>query len=95
MPCSFSSGVAFLYLRIKCSAIMHAPSTMIPKSIAPSDNKLAGMPVSRMRIKANKSANGIVSATTNADRMLPRKKIKMITTMETPANKVSPTVSSE
>ena len=76
MPCCFSSMEAVRYFRIRCSAITHAPSTIIPKSMAPSDSKLAGIPVKRISINANSREDGMVSATTNALRILPRKNIK-------------------
>ena len=95
IPSFRSSTLALRYLLIRCSAITTAPSTMIPKSIAPRDNKLAGIPVNRMMINANNSENGIVKATTNALLKLPKKKIKTRITILTPSNKVFPTVSKE
>ena len=45
------------------STITTAPSMMIPKSIAPMLSKLALMPRSRRQMKANSSANGIITDT--------------------------------
>src|SRR2546428_631426 len=50
------------------SVMMTAPSTMIPKSMAPSESRLAGMPRRSMNTKAKSSESGIVSATMSADR---------------------------
>ena len=52
------------------SVMITAPSTMMPKSIAPSESRLAGMPRRSMKMNANRSDSGIVSATMNAARLL-------------------------
>ena len=52
------------------SVMMTAPSTMMPKSMAPSDRRFAGIPRRSMKMKAKRSDSGIVSATMNAARML-------------------------
>ena len=95
IPSSFSSWVAFIYLRIKCSAITQAPSTITPKSMAPRDSRLAGIPVNFIMRNANNIAKGIVAATTKAARKLPNTSTNKIITMDTPINTVSATVSKE
>jgi len=54
------------------STTMTAPSTMIPKSIAPSDSRFAGMPrmVSPMNVASSES--GIITATIADARRSPR-----------------------
>ena len=54
------------------SRTMTAPSTMMPKSIAPSDSRLAGMPIQVRPMKVARSASGIVTATMNAARTFPK-----------------------
>ena len=51
------------------------PSTMMPKSIAPSESRLAGMLVRCIRMKAISSDSGMVMATMSAPRTLPRNRI--------------------
>ena len=58
---SGSPGLASRRRRI-ASTITMAPSTMMPKSIAPSDSRLAGILVWCIRMKATSMANGIVIA---------------------------------
>ncbi len=55
------------------STITTAPSTTMPKSSAPSDSRFAGMPLRFRQMDANSSEKGMVSATMNAPRILPRK----------------------
>ena len=43
-------------------------STMMPKSIAPIEIRLAGMPRKSSRVKAPSSETGTASATTRAER---------------------------
>ena len=52
------------------SAMMTAPSTMIPKSMAPSESRFDGTPRRSMNTKANSSESGMVRATITAARML-------------------------
>ena len=54
------------------STMMTEASTIRPKSIAPTDSRLADSPRSTIRPIANDSANGIVVATIMALRRLPR-----------------------
>ena len=56
--------------RTMFSAMMTAPSTMIPKSIAPSDRRFAGTFRRSMNTKAKSSDRGMVSATITAARRL-------------------------
>ncbi len=71
-----------------------APSTMMPKSIAPSDSRLAGMCDSRMAMKAISRDRGITVATISALRGLPRKRIKTRMTRPMPSIMVRDTVAS-
>lgn len=73
-------------------AIAIAPSTIIPKSIAPSDKRFACMFVKCIIIKAIRSDNGIVTAITSALLQLPRKIIRMAITRRTPKESVCDTV---
>ena len=50
------------------SAMITAPSTMMPKSIAPTESKPMGMPVTYISSKATSSAKGIVRATRRGHR---------------------------
>ena len=88
---SNSSGCRSRFLRT-VSIITIAPSTRIPKSIAPSESRLAGISVSCIRIKAINRDNGMVSATSNAPRQLPRNRISTSTTSTIPSNRVWETV---
>ena len=90
---SSTSGRLSRPLRI-VSIITIAPSTSIPKSIAPSDSRLAGISVIFIRIKAINSDNGIVTATSSAPRQLPRNRINTSTTSSIPSNSVCDTVCS-
>ena len=56
---SSASGRLSRFLRI-VSIITIAPSTRIPKSIAPNESRLAGISVTFIRIKATSSDSGIV-----------------------------------
>ena len=75
------------------STMTTAPSTIIPKSTAPSDRRFAGMPVNFIIVKAKSIEMGIVVATTSAERTLPIKKIRTMMTIEKPSNNVRETVS--
>ena len=65
---------------------------MMPKSMAPSDSRLAGMPrqVSPMNVASKES--GIISATMKAARMLPRKSSSTKVTSPAPSARFSNTV---
>ena len=58
------------------STTITAPSTMMPKSIAPSDSRFAGMPRIVRPMKVASSDSGITTATIAAARRLPRKTIQ-------------------
>ena len=84
-------GLSSRFLRI-VSSITIAPSTIIPKSIAPSDRRLAGISVRCIRIKAISNDTGIVIDTNNAPRQLPRNRISTRNTKAIPISKVWDTV---
>ena len=54
------------------STMMTVASTMMPKSMAPIDSRLADSPLSTRTTTANKSAKGMVAETISALRRLPR-----------------------
>ena len=56
-----------------------AESTMMPKSMAPSEIRFAGMWRRSSSAKAPSSATGTASATTSAERQLPRPRNKIST----------------
>jgi len=64
-------------LSLKCrkmfSTMMTVASTIRPKSMAPTDSRLADSPRNSIRQIANASAKGMVQATITALRRLPRK----------------------
>src|SRR5713101_5199051 len=53
--------------------MMTVESTMMPRSIAPTDSRLADSPRSTVMTTARNSATGIVAATIRAQRRSPRK----------------------
>ena len=69
------------------------PSMMIPKSMAPMERRLAASPVRCRKMKANRSAKGIVRAVMIAARALTRKKIRTRRTKAIPRIKFHSTVS--
>ena len=91
--CSRLSGSSSLFLRM-VSSITMAPSTIIPKSIAPKESKLAGIWVKCMSINAINKDNGIVMATRSAPRQLPRKMMRTKITRIIPSKRVLETVCS-
>ena len=74
------------------STITTAPSTTMPKSSAPSESRLAGMPFRFRQVAANSRENGMVSATMIAPRTLPRNRNRMITTRMMPSVRLCSTV---
>ena len=54
------------------SMTITAPSTMMPKSIAPSESRLAGMPTKVRPINVASNASGMMAATINAARRFPQ-----------------------
>jgi len=55
------------------STTITAPSTMMPKSMAPRESRFAGIPRQVRPIKVASRESGIIKATMNAARKLPRK----------------------
>jgi hypothetical protein len=74
------------------STITTAPSTTIPKSSAPSDNKFAGTWIRLRQIHANNSENGMVSATMSEPRAFPRNMKRMMATSRMPSVRLWSTV---
>ena len=88
---NISSGWRSRFFKM-VSIMTMAPSTIMPKSMAPNDSKLAGISVTCIRRKAMRSANGIVNATNSAPRQLLRNKMSTSTTSIIPSNRVCDTV---
>ncbi len=84
---SSASGCASRRLRIVSTSTID-PSTMIPKSIAPSESRFAGMFVRCMHMNANRSDSGMVSAMSSAPRMLPTNSSTTTVTRMSPSDKV-------
>ena len=78
--------------RSTVSIITMAPSTRMPKSMAPSDSRLAGTPLTFISTKAMSSASGMVMATMRAPRRLRRKSISTTMTSSMPTSRVCDTV---
>ena len=74
------------------STTITAPSTMMPKSIAPSDSRLAGTPIHVSPMKVASSASGIVTATMAAARRLPRNSHSTTDTSSAPSIRLVNTV---
>jgi hypothetical protein len=72
---------------------MTEESTMMPKSTAPMDSKLADFPRRNSMEMAKSSARGMLIATIKAVRMLLTNMKRMTTTNTTPAIRFSVTVS--
>ncbi len=70
---SLSGSVGFSSrMRRMFSSMTMAPSTMMPKSMAPSDSRFAGMSVKCIKMNAMSSAIGIVMATIMAAPRCPK-----------------------
>ena len=69
-----------------------AESTMMPKSTAPTESRLASCPISTMTMTAKNSANGILTPTMMALRKLPRKTHWMTKTSRQPKMRLCRTV---
>ena len=78
--------------RIIVSIITIDPSTRIPKSMAPSESRLAGTSVKCIRINATSNDIGMAIATRNAARGLPKKQISTAMTSNIPNSNVCETV---
>ena len=89
---SGSFGFASRRRRI-ASVITIAPSTMMPKSIAPSESRLTEIFVWNIKMNATTIANGMVMPTISALRGLPRKRMSTMSTSPMPENTVRPTLS--
>ncbi|MNN19333.1 hypothetical protein D3C81_1325720 [compost metagenome] len=76
------------------STTITAPSTMIPKSIAPNDSRLAGMPTQVSPMKVDISASGMISATMAAARTLARNRYSTAITSSAPSTRLPNTVCS-
>ena len=87
-PC----GLCWLRCRTMFSVMMTAPSTMIPKSIAPNESRLAGIPRRSIKMNANKSESGIVSATMKAARTSYRNSDSRMMTSPAPSTRFLNTV---
>src|SRR6266446_2777449 len=68
------------------SIMTTAPSTIIPKSIAPRLMRLALMPNNRMPAKLTSIEKGMIDAVTIAARMLPRNRRRTTVTSRNPSN---------
>ena len=75
------------------STMMTAPSTMMPKSIAPRLIRLALTRVSTMPVIVNSIASGITQAVTIAARMFPRTRNSTAITSSAPSTRFFSTVS--
>ena len=75
------------------STMMTDESTMMPKSTAPIDSRLADLPRRNSTEKANSSASGMLMATISAVRTLLRNMSRMTVTRPMPTSRFSVTVS--
>ncbi len=88
-----STVVGFASRRRRIASVTTiAPSTMTPKSIAPSENRFAGIFVACIKMNTVTSDSGIVTATTRALRGLPRNRINTMQTRPTPSITVCETL---
>ncbi len=74
------------------STMITVASTMMPKSIAPIDSRLADSPFSTRIITANRSAKGMVAETISALRRSPRNSPLMKKMSRTPTTMLCSTV---
>ena len=74
------------------STMTTAPSTTMPKSSAPRERRLAGILLKSSQMAAKSREKGMVSATINAARALPKNKNKMIVTKIMPSARLCSTV---
>ena len=86
----FSSAI----LRNTFSTTITAPSTMIPKSIAPSDSRFAGIPLMVSPMNVAISESGISAATMVAERRFPRNRNSTSITSRAPSARFLNTVCS-
>ena len=78
--------------RIIASTITTDASIINPKSTAPKDNKLAGIPIMYIQIKAKNNENGIAIAVIRAERQFPNNIVKISKTTIIPSSNVVTTV---
>ena len=74
------------------STIITAPSTIIPKSIAPKLIRFAQTSKTFININANNKDNGIVEATIKPPRQFPKRKIRTKITIKAPSIRLVETV---
>ena len=74
------------------STMITAPSTRMPKSMAPIDNRPTGMPVAFISTSANSSEKGMVRTTSRASVGLPRKASSTSSTRPMPVTTLCVTV---
>ena len=88
---SVNSSVGFASRRRRMFSVTTiAPSTITPKSSAPSDSMLADIWAAFIRTKMETTASGMVTATTSALRGLPRNSIRTTITRPMPSSTVWP-----
>ena len=75
------------------STMISVESTMMPKSIAPSEIRLADSPILTIIVNVKSSAVGTVSATITAVRKWPRNRYRITNTSRMPLIRMSTTVS--
>ena len=76
------------------STTITAPSTMMPKSIAPSDSRLAGTPMIFRPRKVASSASGITTTTARLARRFDRNRYSTSDTSSAPSTRLRNTVDS-
>ena len=76
------------------STMITAPSTMMPKSSAPSDSRLAGTPMIFRPRKVPKSASGMISTTVRLARRLDKNRYSTSDTSTAPSTRLRNTVDS-
>ena len=74
------------------SIMITVESITMPKSTAPSEMRLAGVPVITRPMMATRSASGMFKAVIKAARQLPRKRISTSVTSPMPMSRFSSTV---
>ena len=92
MPQPASLRRAAEMARVKASTMTTVESTMMPKSMAPSESKLAGMPRRYMTMKAKTRAKGMARAEMRAARHEPSRMVRRTMTMSMPSSSVRATV---
>ena len=85
-------AVWWLSCRKIASTMISAASTMIPKSMAPSEMRFADSPTATIIKNVNRRAKGTVKATIRAARIFPRKTNRIRNTRIMPPARISRTV---